>query len=122
LPDGGNSLYLGEAGGFVLTIENGPVLYHAGDTTVFGDMALIRELESPDVVMLPIGGHFTMSPKEAVLAVRYLDPKLVLPIHWGTMPQLTGTPQELAKLLGKPELVALVSPGQTLSAWTNVPT
>ncbi len=65
--------YVGVAAGFVLTIADGPVLYHAGDTAVFGDMKLIRELYQPNVAMLPIGGHYTMGPKEAALAVRLLD-------------------------------------------------
>src|SRR5580698_4706375 len=90
--EGERSLYLGVAAGLVLTIENGPVLYHAGDTSVFGDMELIRELYAPEVAMLPIGDHYTMGPKEAALAVRYLQPQVVLPIHWGTFPALTGTP------------------------------
>ena len=61
---------MGVATGFVLTIADGPVLYHAGDTAVFGDMKLIRELYQPTVAMLPIGGHYTMGPKEAALAVK----------------------------------------------------
>ena len=64
--------YVGVAAGYVLNIANGPVLYHAGDTHVFGDMRLIGELYHPEVAMLPIGGHFTMGPKEAALAARYL--------------------------------------------------
>jgi len=114
LEDGGKPLYLGEATGLVLTIADGPVLYHAGDTTVFRDMELIRELYAPEVVMLPIGGHYTMGPKEAALAVRYLQPQTILPIHWGTFPALKGTPQALAQLLNDPEMVAIVAPGETL--------
>jgi L-ascorbate metabolism protein UlaG (beta-lactamase superfamily) len=64
--------YVGVAAGYVLTIEDGPVLYHAGDTAVFSDMKLIGELYQPEVAMLPIGGHFTMGPKEAALAVKLL--------------------------------------------------
>jgi L-ascorbate metabolism protein UlaG (beta-lactamase superfamily) len=79
-------------------------------------MELIRELYSPDVAMLPIGGCFTMGPREAALAVKYLQPELILPIHWGTMPQLTGTPQELARLLGDNKLVAVVAPGEALAS------
>lgn len=106
--------YVGVAAGFVLTIDQGPVLYHAGDTTVFGDMKLIAELYHPEVVMLPIGGHYTMGPKEAALAARMLMPKMVLPVHWGTFPALTGTPQALAEILGgDPEVVAW-APGDTL--------
>jgi len=116
IEEGGISLYLGEAAGIVLTVEGGPVLYHAGDTTVFRDMELIRELYAPDVAMLPIGGHYTMGPKEAALAVQFLQPQLILPLHWGTFPPLTGTPQELAKLVNDPEKVALVAPGDVLSA------
>jgi L-ascorbate metabolism protein UlaG (beta-lactamase superfamily) len=114
LEEDGVSLYLGEAAGLVLTIENGPVLYHAGDTTVFRDMELIRELYAPEVAMLPIGGHYTMGPREAALAVRYLLPKMILPLHWGTFPPLTGTPQQLAQLIFEPEIVAMVEPGDAL--------
>jgi L-ascorbate metabolism protein UlaG (beta-lactamase superfamily) len=116
IEEDGQIVYLGEAGGLVITIEDGPVLYHAGDTTVFRDMELIRELYAPEVAMLPIGGHYTMGPKEAALAIRYLQPKVTLPIHWGTFPVLTGTPQELAKLVSDPKTVALVAPGEMLNA------
>lgn len=92
---------VGVAAGFVLTIADGPVLYHAGDTAVFGDMQLIRELYRPTVAMLPIGGHYTMGPKEAALAVRFLAPEVVLPLHFGTFPPLKGTPQQLAALVGE---------------------
>ena len=100
--------YVGVAGGFVLEVAGGPVLYHAGDTCVFGDMQLIRDLYKPEVAMLPIGGHYTMGPKEAALACRLLAPKAVLPIHWGTFPPLTGTPEELG---------ALVEPGVKVVRW-----
>jgi L-ascorbate metabolism protein UlaG (beta-lactamase superfamily) len=91
--------YVGVAAGYVLSILNGPVLYHAGDTAVFGDMKLIGELYHPEVAMLPIGGHFTMGPKEAALATRYLQSKVILPLHFGTFPPLKGTPKELAALV-----------------------
>jgi L-ascorbate metabolism protein UlaG (beta-lactamase superfamily) len=116
LEEGDQTFYTGLAAGLVLTIEDGPVLYHAGDTTVFRDMELIRELYVPDVAMLPIGGHYTMGPREAALAVRYLQPQLILPLHWGTFPVLTGTPQELAKLVNDPATVALLAPGDELRA------
>ena len=114
--EGGTSVYLGVAAGLVLTIEDGPVLYHAGDTSVFRDMELIRELYAPDVAILPVGDHYTMGPKEAALAIRYLQPQVVLPIHWGTFPVLTGTPEELAKLVSDPKTVAMVAPGEALNA------
>lgn len=106
--------YVGVATGFVLTVTDGPVLYHAGDTTVFGDMKLIRDLYRPQVAMLPIGGFYTMGPKEAAMATRLLEPSLVLPIHFGTFPPLTGTPEELAALVGDGVEVARLMPGGSI--------
>ncbi len=103
--------YTGVATGFVLTIEGGPVLYHAGDTAVFGDMKLIHDLYVPSVVMLPIGGHYTMGPKEAALAVRLLAPQVVLPLHFGTFPPLKGTPQELTAMVDASVKVVQWNPG-----------
>ena len=113
--DGKNGAqYAGVAAGFVLTISNGPVLYHAGDTTVFSDMKLIKELYRPDLAMLPIGGFYTMGPKEAALAAQFLDPKAILPIHFGTFPPLTGTPDELASFLKESIEIIRVSPGESI--------
>lgn len=106
--------YVGVAAGYVLTIANGPVLYHAGDTMVFGDMKLIQELYHPVVAMLPIGGHFTMGPKEAALAVQYLGAKTILPLHFGTFPPLKGTPEELAGLVDASVQVVPWKPGDTI--------
>ena len=94
-PDGGVPLYLGEPAGFVVELENGFRFYHAGDTAVFGDMRLIRDLYGPDLAILPIGGHYTMGPREAALAVELLGVKHVMPIHYGTFPILAGTPDQL---------------------------
>jgi L-ascorbate metabolism protein UlaG (beta-lactamase superfamily) len=88
-------VYLGEAVGVVCRLENGFTFYHAGDTNVFGDMRLIGELYRPELAMLPIGGHFTMGPREAALAVELLGVRHVLPIHYGTFPLLAGTPDQL---------------------------
>ena len=106
--------YVGVAAGYVLNIANGPVLYHAGDTHVFGDMRLIGELYHPEFAMLPIGGHFTMGPKEAALAVRYLGAKTILPLHFGTFPPLKGTPEQLAALLGGEAEVISWKPGDSI--------
>ncbi len=106
--------YVGVAAGYVLSVANGPVLYHAGDTHVFGDMRLIGELYQPEVAMLPIGGHFTMGPKEAVLAVNFLGARTILPLHFGTFPPLKGTPEELAALVGKSIEVVCWKPGDTI--------
>lgn len=106
--------YAGVAAGFVLTVSGGPVLYHAGDTTVFGDMKLIKELYHPQLVMLPIGGFYTMGPKEAALAAQFLEPKAILPIHFGTFPPLTGTPDELSTHLKGSIEVIRISPGESI--------
>jgi len=106
--------YVGVAAGFVLTVADGPVLYHAGDTAVFGDMKLIHELYRPEVAMLPIGGHYTMGPKEAALAVRLLEPKIVLPLHFGTFPPLAGTPEQLAALIDAGVEVVRWTPGEAV--------
>jgi len=109
------TLYGGEPAGFVLTIDNGPVLYHAGDTSVFGDMSLIGEMYRPAMAMLPIGGHFTMGPQEAARAAKLLGVESVLPLHYGTFPPLVGTPAELAEhLAGSPIEVIRLKAGESV--------
>lgn len=90
----------GDPGGWVLEFPDGPTLYHAGDTMVFGDMALIRDIWNPDVAILPIGGWYTMGPEQAAMAARMLEVETVIPIHFGTFPILTGTPSELTEAAG----------------------
>ena len=93
------NIYLGEAAGYVIEAD-GKRLYFAGDTCVFGDMRLIAEIHGPiDIALLPIGDRYTMGPKEASYACRLLRPKLVVPMHWGTFPMLTGTPAALETLI-----------------------
>jgi L-ascorbate metabolism protein UlaG (beta-lactamase superfamily) len=87
--------YVGEPVGFVVELENGRRVYLAGDTDVFGDMRLIAELHRPDIAFLPIGDHFTMGPRGAAAAVELLGVQTVVPIHYGTFPILTGTPDQL---------------------------
>jgi L-ascorbate metabolism protein UlaG (beta-lactamase superfamily) len=93
--DAGMPRYLGEPAGFVVELEDGSKVYFAGDTNVFGDMRLIAELYRPDLAILPIGGHYTMGPREAALAIELLGVREVMPIHYGTYPILAGTPDEL---------------------------
>jgi L-ascorbate metabolism protein UlaG (beta-lactamase superfamily) len=115
IDDGGTLIYGGEPTGFVIAIDNGPVLYHAGDTAVFSDMQLIRELYAPEIGFLPIGDYYTMGPKAAALAAGYLGLKAVVPIHYGTFPQLTGTPAQLEEHLhGTGIEVLRAEPGETL--------
>jgi L-ascorbate metabolism protein UlaG (beta-lactamase superfamily) len=118
IEEGGQVLYGGEAAGFVITLEDGTRIYHAGDTSMFSDMALIGELYAPDIAILPIGDLYTMSPREAALAVRMLKPRWVVPAHFGTMPALTGTPEMLREELRERKLdaeVVALRPGETLS-------
>jgi L-ascorbate metabolism protein UlaG (beta-lactamase superfamily) len=89
----------GEAAGYVVEFENGTRVYHAGDTALFMDMKLIGQLYKPDVAILPIGNLYTMGPREAAKACEWLHPKLIIGMHYGTFPALTGTPTELRKFL-----------------------
>jgi L-ascorbate metabolism protein UlaG (beta-lactamase superfamily) len=110
--------YGGSPMGFVIEIDKGPTLYHAGDTGAFSSMALIAEQFHPTAAMLPIGGHFTMDPSAAALAAKLLKVKTVLPMHYGTFPQLAGTPAELKAALQKSKVTAKVLelvPGTTTS-------
>jgi L-ascorbate metabolism protein UlaG (beta-lactamase superfamily) len=112
LPDQGVPLYLGEAAGFVMELENGKRVYHAGDTTLFGDLRLIGEMHRPDVAFLPIGGHFTMDPIAAARAVELLGVTTVVPVHYGTFPVLAGTPDQLRDALAQLGLdhVSVIAP------------
>ena len=114
--EGGELIAAGDPGGFVIEFPNGFVAYHAGDTAVFKDMELIRELYHPELAMLPIGSHYVMSPAEAALACRMLKPRWVIPMHYGTFPVLTGTPAELIELLkGENITVIPLKPGESVA-------
>lgn len=104
----------GEPVGFIVEMENGFKVYHMGDTGLFGDMKFIGEYYKPDLVLIPIGGHFVMSPTDAAHAVKnYLKPRYALPIHYGTIPVLRGTPEEFAAALGSEANKMLkVQPGE----------
>ena len=104
----------GEPVGYILEMENGFKIWHTGDTAVFGDMRLIADMYHPDLVLLPIGGHFVMNPQDAAMAVReMIKPKYALPIHYGTTPQLRGTPAEFKAALGNsPVQMLVMDPGQ----------
>ena len=116
IKDGDQIIYGGEAAGFVLRFEDGRVAYFSGDTNVFTDMALIAQLYQPELAFLPIGNLFTMGPREAAAACRLLGVKRVIPMHWGTFPGLTGTPEALAKLIeGSGTDVWKLEPGQTVT-------
>ena len=99
----------------MIEMENGFKIYHTGDTNVFGDMALIREIYKPDLALVCIGGFFTMGPEEAAYAVRELiKPKLAIPIHFGTFPVVNRTPAEFKRAVGGSVQVLDVAPGQAM--------
>ena len=106
--------YLGEPCGFVVELENGLKVYFSGDTAVFGDMALIGRLYEPDVAVLAIGDHFTMGPREAAMALELLGTKRCVPGHYATFPLLTGTPDELRRLVPGVEVIA-PEPGEAVT-------
>ena len=105
--------YAGEPCGIVVELEDGAKVYFAGDTCVFGDMRLIGGIYSPDVAVLPIGGHYTMDPKEAAVALELLGTKRCVPCHFGSFPVLVGTPQELKQLAPGVD-VAEIEPGDSI--------
>ena len=107
--------YMGEPTGVVITLEDGTAVYFAGDTNVFGDMQLIGRLYSPSVAVLPIGGHFTMGPEEAALALELLGADRCVPCHWGTFPLLAGTPAQLRELAPSGVEIVDVAPGGSVS-------
>lgn len=109
--DGGNP------GGFLITVKNGPTIYHTGDTDVFSDMALIPKFHKVDVMLACIGDHFTMGPDRAADAVKLVKPTTVIPMHFGTFPVLDGTPDAFAAALrkqGTRTKLQIMTPGQTI--------
>jgi len=116
IDDNGERIYGGEPAGLVIRMPGGFTVYHAGDTALFSDMKLIGELYKPDVALLPIGDRFTMGPREAAHAIRFLGVKHVVPMHYATFPLLTGRPEQLkqeAKDIAGLEIHAL-KPGESL--------
>lgn len=106
----------GSPAGAVIVGREGAV-YHAGDTGLTMDMKLVGELYSPRVALLPIGGHFTMGPREAAKAVELIQPEIAVPMHYGTFPVLWGKPEEFKKLVEERGLrtrVVVLKPGEKL--------
>lgn len=101
-------MYGGNPGGFLITIKNGPVIYHTGDTDLFEDMKLIGKLYKVDIMLVCIGDRFTMGPKRASIAVKYVNPKIVIPMHFGTFPVLTGTVEDFERALKEEKVTAIL--------------
>jgi L-ascorbate metabolism protein UlaG (beta-lactamase superfamily) len=111
--DNGQMVYMGEPAGYVVRLEDGMVIYYSGDTSLFGDMRLIGEMYKPEIAVLPIGDRFTMDPAAAAKACEFLGVKQVVPIHWGTFPLLTGTPEALRKHVPRGVQILELKPGET---------
>lgn len=113
-----SALASGNPVGYVLQIANGPTIYHTGDTDVHNDMKLVAEFFKVDLMLAAIGGHFTMDPARAAQAVEWVNPKQVVPMHFGTIPLLAGTPAQFKAALDKRGLGARMlemKPGDTRS-------
>ncbi|RZT29011.1 metal-dependent hydrolase [Cupriavidus agavae] len=103
--------YGGEPVGYIIEMENGFKVWHMGDTGLFGDMTLIGTRYRPDLVLIPIGGHFTMGAEDAAIAIRdMVKPKYAIPMHYGTSPNMTGTPDALKGYLGVGTATAVIVP------------
>jgi L-ascorbate metabolism protein UlaG (beta-lactamase superfamily) len=96
--ENGQQLYLGVATGFIVRFESGTTIYFAGDTGLFGDLKMFRERYAPAIAFLPIGDRYTMGPEDAAIAGEWLGVKQIVPMHFGTFPELTGTPAQLREL------------------------
>jgi L-ascorbate metabolism protein UlaG (beta-lactamase superfamily) len=99
-----------------VVVDSGKVVYHAGDTCVFGDMKLIGQMYKPDLALLPIGGFFTMDPKQAAMAVDLIKPRVAVPMHYSTWPPIEQDPKEFERLVKKSSKtkVVIMQPGESL--------
>ena len=106
--------YGGEPAGFIIELENGFKIYHTGDTGLFGDMRLIAELYKPDLVLICIGGNFTVNAQSAGYAVRdMIRPQFAIPMHYGTYPIIAANPADFAKALeGSATKAIVLQPGE----------
>lgn len=105
-------IYTGMPAGILFTAE-GKTIYHAGDTSLFGDMKMIGERHPIDVAFLPIGDNFTMGPEDAAYAVELLNPKITVPIHYNTFPPIQQDPENF-KALVKNHAVQILTPGDPI--------
>jgi L-ascorbate metabolism protein UlaG (beta-lactamase superfamily) len=95
------AVYGGNPSGLIIALRNGPTIYHTGDTDLFSDMALVSRFHKIDIMLVCIGDHFTMGPARAAEAVKLVNPREVVPMHYGTFPVLTGTPEAFESELEK---------------------
>jgi len=115
--DGRPAHFAGNPGGFLISVKNGPVIYHTGDTDLFQDMTLIPQFHKVNLMLACIGDHFTMGPTRAAEAVKLVNPTIVVPMHFGTFPALTGTPDAFSQALrqqGAKSQLRVMKVGETL--------
>jgi L-ascorbate metabolism protein UlaG (beta-lactamase superfamily) len=116
--DESTPVYAGQPSGMIIRLGDGPTFYHTGDTDLFSDMALVSRYNKIDIMMVCIGDHFTMGPKRAADAVKLVDPRVVIPMHYATFPVLTGTPQVFDRELkqrGVKAEMRVIEIGETVS-------
>lgn len=117
----GQDRYMGEPAGYVIEMDN-ILVYHAGDTSLFGDMKLIYELYHPNVALLPVGGHFTMDPAQAMIASEWIGASVVIPMHYNTFPVIE---QDLTEFKRAVEVTGqrkaeLLSPGSSIEIRSEI--
>jgi L-ascorbate metabolism protein UlaG (beta-lactamase superfamily) len=111
-------VYAGNPTGLIVTLRNGPIIYHTGDTDLFSDMALVKRFHKVDIMLVCIGDHYTMGPARAAEAVKLVAPRTVIPMHYGTFPVQTGTPEAFERELKKRKVKAqlrVMKPGETIA-------
>jgi L-ascorbate metabolism protein UlaG (beta-lactamase superfamily) len=111
-------VYAGTPTGLIIALRDGPTIYHTGDTDLFSDMALVRRFNKIDVMLVCMGDHFTMGPARAAQAVNLVKPRTVIPMHYGTFPVLTGTPEAFNRELKKRKVKArlrVMKAGETIA-------
>ncbi|HEV3098225.1 MAG TPA: metal-dependent hydrolase [Candidatus Udaeobacter sp.] len=116
--ENGPPVYAGNPTGLIVAVHNGPTIYHTGDTDLFSDMALVKRFHKVDIMLVCIGDHYTMGPARAAEAVKLVAPRTVIPMHYGTFPVLTGTPEVFENELKKRKVKAqlrVMKPGETIA-------
>ena len=115
IEENGNIIYLGHSGSFLIEIS-GKKIYHLGDSGLTKEFELVGEFYKPDIVLIPIGGRFTMNIKEAVEAIKMLRPKYAIPMHYNTWPPIEADPNLFKELVEKETetKVFVLNPGEEI--------
>ncbi len=114
IEDAGIGVYGGVAAGYLITLD-GVTVYHAGDTALFGDMHLIGDIYNPDIALLPIGGRYTMGPREAMMAAEFVGAPVIIPIHYNTSPKIAQDAGEFKRVIERTTdlKVIVLKPGES---------